>query len=192
MMKKAIFLDKDGVLIEETGNTVYKKEDMKVLAGVKEALKELKKRNYLLIVVTNQSAVARGLISEKNVKDMNDFLNQNLDNLIDSFYYCPHHPEMHNDVPLYAKKYRIKCNCRKPLPGMILNAAKDFDIDLKKSYMIGDMISDIIAGKSAGCKTILVESVNTGKLIKSHINMDLNIKPDFYSKSLLESLRYID
>lgn len=190
-MRKAVFLDRDGVLIKETGTIIYRKEDMILIHGVIEALRELKRKNYLLIVVTNQPAIARGLASEKEIEDMNMSLNQSMNNLIDGFYYCPHHPEMHADVPIHAIKYRIKCVCRKPLPGLILNAAKEQDIDLRASYMIGDMITDIIAGKSAGCKTIMVESVNNTKVIKSHVQIDTNVKPDFYAKNLADAVKYI-
>jgi D,D-heptose 1,7-bisphosphate phosphatase len=189
---KAIFLDRDGVLIEEKGYPVYKKEDIVVIPNVIEALRELKKKNYLLIVVTNQAAVARGLVSEEEIQDMNKSLNLSLNNLIDRFYYCPHHPEMHADVPEHARKYRIKCDCRKPLPGLLLRAAKELDIDLKESYMIGDMISDIIAGKSAGCRTIMVESVNNTKVISSHVEIDRNIKADYYAKDLAEAVKIIN
>jgi D-glycero-D-manno-heptose 1,7-bisphosphate phosphatase len=191
MKTKAVFLDRDGVLIEETGKIICKNEEMKIIPGVKTALNRLKRRGYLLIVVTNQAAVARGLLSEEGVVEMNKFLNKNLDNLIDAFYYCPHHPEMHPDVPEHARKYRITCNCRKPLPGMLIAAAKDYNIDLEKSYMIGDMISDIIAGKSAGTKTIMIESVNSKRIIASHIAMDKSTKADYYSRDLQEALKYV-
>lgn len=189
-MIKGVFLDRDGVLIEEKG-LIYKKEDMIILPKVADALKKLKNKGYALVVVTNQAAVARGLATEEEIEELNRVLNERLGNLIDRFYYCPHHPEMHPDVPMHAKKYRIKCDCRKPLPGMLLRAAKEFDIDLSQSYMVGDMITDIIAGKSADCKTIMVESVNNDKLIKSHIKIDETVKPDYYCKDLYEAVTKI-
>ncbi|MEM0465188.1 MAG: HAD family hydrolase [Candidatus Pacearchaeota archaeon] len=190
-MKKAIFLDRDGVLIEETGEYISKKQDMKIIS-VTETLKKLKSKGYLLVVVTNQAAIARGIITEEDLKEMNNFLNECLEKTIDAFYYCPHHPEVYPDIPEYAKKYRVKCNCRKPLPGLLLKASKEMNIDLKKSYMIGDMISDIIAGKSAGCKTIMIESINNKKIISSHIPIDVNTRADFYVKNLNEVLKYIN
>jgi D,D-heptose 1,7-bisphosphate phosphatase len=189
-MEKGIFLDRDGVLIEEKG-LIYKKEDIVILLGVADALKKLKTNGYILVVVTNQAAIARGLATEEDVEEMNKSLNQGLGNLIDMFYYCPHHPEMHPDVPEHARKYRIKCECRKPLPGMLFRAAKELGIDLNQSYMIGDMITDIIAGKSAGCKTIMVESPNNNKIIKSHVEVDENTKPDYYCKDLYEAVTKI-
>ncbi len=186
-MRKAVFLDRDGVLIEEKGYPVYKKEDIIILPRVADALRKLKVKGYVLVIVTNQSAVARGLATEEDVQDINRFLNEELENLIDRFYYCPHHPEMHPDVPEYAKKYRIKCECRKPLPGMLLRAAKELELDLNQSYMIGDMITDIIAGSSAECKTIMIQSSNNDKVIKSHIKIDLTAKPDYKCKDLYEA-----
>ncbi len=186
-MKKGIFLDRDGVLIEEKGYPLYKEEDLVILPRVIDALRELKRNNYALVVVTNQPVIARGLITEEEVEKLNRVLNEELDNLIDVFYYCPHHPEIHPDTPEYAKKYRIRCECRKPLPGMLLRGAKEFDIDLRQSHMIGDMITDIIAGKSAGCRTIMVESVSNDKVIKSHIEIDKTVKPDYYCKDLYEA-----
>ena len=117
-MKKGIFLDRDGVLIEEKGHSVYREEDLIILPKVIDALRELKRNNYTLIVVTNQPVVARGLATEEEMEELHRILNERLGNLIDRFYYCPHHPEMHPDVPEHAKKYRIKCQCRKPLPGI--------------------------------------------------------------------------
>lgn len=190
-MRKGIFLDRDGVLIEEKGQLIYEKEDMVILPGVISALKKLKTNGYVLIVVTNQSVIARGLATEEYIGEMNRFLNEKLKNLIDRFYYCPHYPEMHPDVPEHAKKYRIKCECRKPLPGMLIRAAKELGIDLNQSYMIGDMITDIIAGSSAGCKTIMIESINKDKIIKSHVEIDKTTKPDYYCKDLYEAVTKI-
>ena len=190
-MKKAIFLDRDGVINEERG-LICNKEEIFILPGVKEALRKLKEKGFILIVITNQPAVARGLLSEEELEEIHEFMNKELEGLIDKFYFCPHHPEMHDDVPEHAKKYRIKCDCRKPLPGMILKAVKEFDIELDKSWMIGDMISDIATGKSAGCKTIMVESPKNNYVIKSHVNFDGNIKADNYAKDLLEVLGYLE
>lgn len=187
-MKKAVFLDRDGVLIEDKGFQIYKKVDSVILPRVAEALRELKKSNYLLVVVTNQPVIARGLATEEEVEELNKEINNQLGNLIDKFYYCPHHPEMHPDTPEHVKKYRIKCECRKPSPGMLLTAAKELDIDLMNSFMVGDMLSDIIAGKSAGCKTIMIESVNNDKIIKSYIEINKNIKPDYFFKDLYDAV----
>ncbi|MDO8460068.1 MAG: HAD-IIIA family hydrolase [Nanoarchaeota archaeon] len=192
-MKKAIFLDRDGVINDdEKDEFIYKKDDIFVRTSSKESLRKMKDKGYLLICITNQPLIARGLASEKEVEEINNLINQKIGNLIDRFYICPHHPEMHPDVPEHAKKYRIVCNCRKPSPGMLITAAKDFDIDLKKSWMIGDMITDIIAGKSTGCKTILIKSKSNSRLIKSAMPFDINTKPDFYADNLSDAIKLLD
>lgn len=189
--KKAIFLDRDGVIIDATKDFIFKKEDVYFLDGVSEALQNLKEKGFLLIIVTNQPAIARGLTTEDEVKGVHKFINEKLGNAIDKFYFCPHHPEMHPDVPEHAKKYRIKCNCRKPMPGMILQAAEDFHINLKESWMIGDMISDIITGKNSGCKTIMLESPKNEQIIKG-MKFNENEKPLFFAKNLLTAIEFIN
>ena len=189
-MNKAVFLDRDGVLNEDRG-LLCKKNEIKILPGVVKALRKLKNKGYGLIVVTSQPVIARGIVSEEEVKELHDFLNNEVENLIDEFYVCPHHPEMHPDVPEFVKKYRIACNCRKPAPGLLIKAAKDFNIDLKKSWMIGDKASDIVAGKSAGCKTIMIKSPVNHMIHASAIEFDKNTKADFYADSLLEATKYL-
>ncbi len=186
-MERIIFLDRDGVIIEEKRYSIYKYEDMNILPKVLESLEILKSQGYLLVVITNQPTIARGLTTEEEVIENNNKLNERLSNLIDAFYFCPHHPEIHPDVPEHAKKYRIKCDCRKPSPGLILQAAKDFNADLNHCWMIGDMITDIIAGKAAGCRTIMINSKNNKKIIKSHLEIDINTKPDYYNENLYDA-----
>ncbi len=153
-MKKAIFFDRDGVLIKD-GKYPYKNEHLDIFPEVPLALKELKKTGYMLIVITNQSGVARGLFSEKEVKKFNLLMKKKFEKKgahIDAIYYCPHH------VDGKVRKYQKECNCRKPKPGMIVTAAKKYGISLEDSWMIGNMDKDIIAGKIAGCKTILIST----------------------------------
>ena len=189
-MNKAIFLDRDGVINKDKG-LIYKIEDVEIFPYVYKALQLLKNKGYKLIVITNQPSVARGLISIDGIREIHNSINKKLNNLIDRFYFCPHHPEKREDIPEFAKIFRIVCKCRKPLSGMILRASKDFNIDLNESYMIGDMVSDIVAGKNAGCKTILIKSKKNKDKIKSNINYDINTKPDFYAKDLLDSAKII-
>ena len=189
-MNKAVFLDRDGVINEDKG-LLYKKEEISILPKVPKALNNLKEKGYLLIVITNQPAIARGLVSEKEIEELHNFMNQKLNNLIDRFYFCPHHPEMHPDVPEHARKYRIACNCRKPASGMLLQAAKDFDINLEQSWMIGDKVADIVAGKNAGCKTIRVKSPVSHQIHKSAIDFDKNTKADFSANNLLEATEFL-
>ena len=182
-MKKAVFLDRDGVIIEDT-NLLYKKEEVIILSNVERVLSELKKRDYLLIIITNQPTVARGLITERGVEDLNSYINLKIGNLIDGFYFCPHHPNAD------LLKYRKNCNCRKPSSGLILKASKDFEVNLIQSWMIGDMNSDIIAGKNAGCRTILIKSLKNKEKIEVGKKLEIQ-EPDYKIKNILEVLEII-
>jgi len=190
-MKKAIFLDRDGVIIDGKKEFIYKKEDVSILPGVIEALKTLKSKGYILIGITNQPAIARGLTTEKEVEEIHNFINEETGNLIDRFYFCPHHPEMHPDVPSHAIRYRIPCNCRKPSTGMLLRAAEDFNIDLSQSWMVGDMISDIACGKNAGCKTAMVRSNLNDRIIITQNPFNTEIKPDVSTETLLDATKFL-
>lgn len=157
-MKKAVFIDRDGVIIEEK-NYAYRIDDLAFIPGSTDAIKALSRSDYLVIIVTNQAGIARGYFTEK---DYHEFTSRLLALLrdaggrIDGVYFCPHHPtEGTGD-------YKIDCECRKPKNGMLKAAAKDFGIDLASSWLIGDKSSDIKAGQSAGCKTILVKTGYAG------------------------------
>jgi len=150
MSNKAVFLDRDNTLIEDPGY-INHPDQVKLLEGVAEALIELKALGYKLIVVSNQSAVARGIVTEKVLAQIHDRLKQLLAErgaYLDRIYYCPYHPD--GVVP----KYRKESDWRKPNPGMLLTAADQMDIDLNQSWMIGNSSRDIEAGLRAGCKTI--------------------------------------
>ena len=186
-MNKAIFLDRDGVINIDV-ELLRKIEDIKIIDKVPEALRILKERDFYLLCISNQTVVARGLITEKGVNNINEEINRRIIADcrigIDGFYVCPHHPNA--DI----KAYRKVCECRKPCHGMILQAAKDFDIDLSQSYMIGDRTSDIAAGKNAGCKTILIKyDYSYRKLIGK--DYDENINPDFIVNSLYDATKII-
>ena len=153
MSDKAIFLDRDDTLIEDAGY-ISSPEQVKLLTGVPKALIELKALGYKLVVVTNQSAVARGIITEKTLGEIHKRLEQLLaekNAFLDGIYYCPYHPEG------AVKKYRQESELRKPNPGMLLKAAEEIDIDLDQSWCVGNSSSDIEAGLRAGCKTILID-----------------------------------
>jgi len=153
MSDKAIFLDRDDTLIEDPGY-INSPEQVKLLDGVAEALIELKGLGYKLVVVTNQSAVARGIVTEKVLGEIHKRLEQLLaekNAFLDRIYYCPYHPDG------AVKKYRKESDFRKPNPGMLLKAAEDMDIDLGQSWCVGNSISDMKAGLRAGCKTILLD-----------------------------------
>lgn len=187
-MKKAIFLDRDGVINKDNQCYVLKSSDLQLLENVPEALKQLKGKGFLLIGVSNQGAIGKNLATEEEVNILNSELNKQITSKgghpIDKFFFCPHHP---NAV---IEKYKMDCSCRKPRSGMILSAAKEFDIDLKSSFMIGDRISDIVAGKKAGCKTILIESPVSREKIAGP-DYDMNEKPDFFAKNLYDALNFI-
>jgi D-glycero-D-manno-heptose 1,7-bisphosphate phosphatase len=168
--KKAVFLDRDGVITQDPPHYAYRTDQLRLIPYSAEGIKLLNKNNFKVIVVSNQSGIARGYYSEKDTNLYNKSLKKELkkkDANIDAFYYCPHHPEAK------IKKYRIKCNCRKPRPGMIKKASNDFNIDLSKSFLIGDRLSDILAGKKAGCKTIhVLTGVGQDQSLKYKIDAD--------------------
>jgi D-glycero-D-manno-heptose 1,7-bisphosphate phosphatase len=163
-MAKCIFLDRDGVLNQEMGDYVFKKEDFKIVDGVPEALQKLKAAGYLLIVITNQSGIAKGLYTRKDVLNCHEFLQKQCGNLIDDIYFCPHHEDFNTASLL-----------KKPNSLMIEKAMAKYNIDPTKSWMIGDQPRDIEAGKKAGLKTIFISEskketfaeANTSSLINA-------------------------
>ncbi len=148
-MNKCVFLDRDGTINIDKGY-LYLPSDLEFISGVPEALKMIKNKGFLLIVITNQSGVARGKYTIKDIEVFHNEINKQLLILsgvtIDAFYICPHH--VLGTVPPYNKD----CNCRKPKPELIYKAADDYSIDLKASYMIGDKDSDIDLGRQAHLK----------------------------------------
>ena len=145
--KPSIFLDRDGVVVKthiraKKPFAVNNINDFVILPGVKEAIKELKRLGFLVIIVTNQPDISKGLIKIATINKMHEMLMSQL--ALDDIKLCPHLSE-------------DKCNCRKPNPGMLLEAAKEYSINLKNSYMIGDRVSDIKAGEKAGCKCIFID-----------------------------------
>ncbi|HXC93671.1 MAG TPA: D-glycero-beta-D-manno-heptose 1,7-bisphosphate 7-phosphatase [Geobacteraceae bacterium] len=151
-LNKAVFLDRDGTINEES-EYLYKVEECRFLPGVKEAVKQLNAAGYFVVVVTNQSGVARGYYSESDIEKLHEFMEKEFAGSgarIDGWYYCPHHP----DFPVES----AACDCRKPLPGMLLAAANELGIDLSSSWMVGDKNADREAGLAAGCRTILVKT----------------------------------
>lgn len=154
MTHKAVFLDRDDTLISDPGYINHPSQ-VKLLTGVGQSLTLLKKMGYLLVVVTNQSGVARGILTEAELEQIHHHLKKLLADegvYLDAIYHCPYHPE--GTVKKYAKESEL----RKPQPGMLLKAAKELDIDLSQSWMIGDSYRDIAAGHRAGCQTILLDT----------------------------------
>ncbi len=152
----AVFLDKDGTLLEDVPYSVDR-SNMKVLQGAGEGLRLLSSAGYRLLVVSNQSGVARGYFPEQALVGVETRLGEMFTELgvpLEAFYFCPHHPM--GRVPEYA----VSCSCRKPQPGLILRAAAEHDLDVGRSWMIGDILDDVEAGHRAGCRTVLIDNGN--------------------------------
>lgn len=159
-MNRAVFLDRDGVLNalvyrpeEDLWDSPYSLAEFRLVPGVADALKLIKKMGFLAIVVSNQPGVAKGKCTLEFLRLVNDRLKQDLAQegaSLDAIYYCPHHPA--GSVEPYARL----CDCRKPKPGLLLKAAQEHDIDLKRSYLIGDRMVDAEAGYAVACKAILI------------------------------------
>lgn len=183
MKNKAVFLDRDGTLNEDPGY-LGNPAKLTIFPEVFESLYILKnKYNFKLIVISNQSGVARGLISESDVKAVNNKLSELLLEkgiFIDDFFYCTSHPDFNS---------LEECECRKPSPKMIFDAAKKHNIDLLQSYMIGDTLTDIQTAINSGIKSILVK---TGKGLDSiSILQNENYFPSFVAENLMDACNFI-
>jgi len=180
---KAVFLDRDGVLNVER-SYICDPADIEIFDFVPEAIRRINMSEYLAVVVSNQSAVARRLCTIDEVEAVNAMLRTELarqNARLDAFYYCPHYFD--GDSYDIDSEFNIDCDCRKPKTGMFLKAAIKFDLDLSQSFMIGDSEKDILAGKNAGCITI---GVRTGYALKNS-----KIKPDYMFENLLEAVKAI-
>ena len=167
--QKAIFLDRDGTVNEYVG-FLRNIDEFKLIENTAEAIKKINSSEYLAIIVTNQPVIARGEVTYEELKQIHKKMETLLGQegaYLDGIYYCPHHPKSGFEGEI--KELKIECECRKPKPGMLLKAAKDFNIDLEKSWIIGDSENDILAGKNAKCNTayINVKDINE--------NIDYNI-----------------
>jgi len=158
-LKPAVFLDRDGVINKDNGY-VSEIDDFEFLEGAIEACIALKKKGYLLVLVTNQSGIARGYFSEEQFHTLTEWMDWSMADRgvdLDGIYYCPHHNEAG------IGEFKIDCECRKPKPGMLNNAIEDLNIDVENSILVGDKVSDIKAGIAAGVKNNYL--VRTGKTI---------------------------
>jgi D-glycero-D-manno-heptose 1,7-bisphosphate phosphatase len=152
-MKRAVFIDRDGTINVEK-EYLYRAEEFEFIPGADKAVRLLNEAGFLVVVVSNQSGVGRGYYTEEDVELLHRYIATQLERVgarIDAWYFCPHHPAGRSS-------YALPCQCRKPQPGMLLEAAQRFNIDLQSSYMIGDKLVDVEAGCAAGCRTILVRS----------------------------------
>lgn len=186
---RAVFLDRDGVIVPD-GGALLAPADVRLIRDVGPALAALKAAGFVLVLVTNQAAVARGWLTEAQLDRIHSELNDRLraagGPALDAVYACPHHP--HADVPAY----RVACECRKPRPGMLLRAAREHALDLSASVMVGDRMTDVLAGAKAGCRTVLVEGPQTGAPpIVTSEPPDPAVRPDHTCASLADAARWI-
>ncbi|MBO4643470.1 MAG: HAD-IIIA family hydrolase [Alphaproteobacteria bacterium] len=161
--QKAVFLDRDGTLNKSVG---FLKDinDFELLPDVPEAIRMINASGYLAVVVTNQPVIARGELSEVQLREIHNKMETLLGRegaYLDAIFYCPHHPDKGFEGEIAELK--IECNCRKPKPGLLLKAAEKFNIDLAQSWIVGDFESDIKAGKAAGCRTALIGNGKYGQ-----------------------------
>mgnify|MGYP001285062081 CR=1 FL=1 len=176
----AVFMDRDGTINEEVGY-LSRLEELKIIPEAFEAIRLINESGMKAVVISNQSGVARGYFGEEFLERVNTRLNEILwekGARIDAFYYCPHHPSAGEGI------YRKACECRKPEPGLLLAAARDMDIDLPRSFMIGDMLKDIEAAKRVGTKGILVRT-GYGS------NITITDKPAHIADNILGAVKWI-
>jgi D-glycero-D-manno-heptose 1,7-bisphosphate phosphatase len=183
MAQNAVFLDRDGTINEDPGY-LGNPEKVKLFPGTGNSLSLLKnKLNFKLIVISNQSGIVRGIISEKDVDAVNSMINDLLkpyNVAIDAFYYCPYHPDFNT---------KEESECRKPSPSLVFKASRDFNIELNGSYFIGDTPADILCGMNAGLKTVLVK---TGYGLESiSILQKQNIFPSFVAENISDACNFI-
>jgi D-glycero-D-manno-heptose 1,7-bisphosphate phosphatase len=183
MRAGAIFLDKDGTLVENVPYNVHP-DLVRLVPGAIEGLRALAQAGRRLFVVSNQSGVARGLFSIGALEGMQRRLRDLLSDAgisLDGVYFCPHHPG--GSVAEYA----IECSCRKPAQGLLLRAARDHGVDLSRSWMIGDILDDVEAGRRAGCRTVLIDSGNETEWMLSRDRM-----PDHVVRDVKEAAAVIE
>jgi D-glycero-D-manno-heptose 1,7-bisphosphate phosphatase len=186
-LRRALFVDRDGLLVEECG-LIVDPGALRLLPGVPGALCAARAAGFAVVVVTNQAVVARGLLDEAGLDAVHHALRRLLAERgaeLDAIYYCPHHPNA--DVP----RFRVACECRKPRPGMLLAAARDLGLDLTRSAMVGDRVSDIVAGSRAGTRTVLVETgAHAAPPIESP-DGPVEVAADFIARDLDEAVAWV-
>lgn len=192
MGNRAVFLDRDGVINEilyfpDMGriDTPFHVDQFHLLPKVVEGVRLINEMGFKTIVVSNQPGISRNNFDENMLARIDARMREEIkagNGIIDAVYYCRHHPEGANP------KYRLDCDCRKPKPGMLFQAARDLDIALSASYMVGDGLTDIQAGCSAGCKTIMIGRL---KCDLCRVMDDMKVSPDLVAPNLLEAARMI-
>ena len=153
-LRKAAFLDRDGTVTKSVAYYITQPSQVELEEGAAEAIRLLRAKGYVIVIITNQAGVARGILTEEDLAAIHAVMRQKLAEQgadVDAIYYCPHHPEG------LIERYSGECDCRKPKPGMMIRAANDLGIDLESSVMIGDAERDVASGKAAGCEAFLVK-----------------------------------
>jgi D,D-heptose 1,7-bisphosphate phosphatase len=191
-MNRAVFLDRDGVINEliyypEHGiiDSPFTVEQVNLFPKAGEAIKKIREMGYRAIIVSNQPGIAKGHLSRETFDRIREKMKEHLAKdgaSIDGEYYCFHHPEA------VVENLRVDCECRKPKPGLLFQAAEEQDVDLSRSWMIGDGLTDIEAGKAAGCKTMLLGRM---KCELCHLMDELDARPDAITSNLLEAVQII-
>ncbi len=182
-MNKAVFLDRDGVITQEPPHYAHKLDQLALIPKSGDAIKLLNEDGFMVVIVSNQAGIAHGYFQEEDAVSFNQAMRRRLAEegaSVDAVYYCPHHAEAK------VEKYQVDCDCRKPKPGMLVMAGKELDIDMKSSYMIGDRLTDIEAGKRAGCKTVLVKTGNGSETVQNN-----RIECDHIADDLYGAVSYI-
>ena len=177
---RAVFVDRDGTLNEEVGY-LSRMDQLKIFPRAVEAIRLVNASGMKAVVISNQSGIARGYFTEDFVRSVHDRINQLLGAegaRIDGFYVCPHHPVHGSGI------YKRDCDCRKPKPGLLLQAAAEMNIDLARSYMIGDMLKDIEAGKKAGARGILVKTGYGSNIVRTDM-------PAYIAEDILDAVKWI-
>jgi D-glycero-D-manno-heptose 1,7-bisphosphate phosphatase len=189
MSKHAVFLDRDGVINSYVYNAEFgtvdspsNADEFQLKSGVPEAIAALRSMNMLVIVVSNQPGIAKGKFSLEILNSVTEKMHAECGNNIHDVFYCLHHPQATNP------KYLANCNCRKPEPGLLLQAAAKWDIDLAESFMVGDSLTDIQAGRTAGTRTIYL---GARKCYLCEAMTKYNTTPDYYVDSLSASVDII-
>lgn len=181
MAVRAIFLDKDGTLVDDVPYNVEPRR-VTLNCGAGPALRLLAQLDYRFFVISNQDGIAHGRFGERAMDGVHDRLADLLFRervSLDGFYYCPHHPQGS------VLRYAIECRCRKPSPGMLLRAAEEHDIDLGNSWMVGDILHDVEAGNRAGCRTLLIDNGNETEWRLGPRRIPTRIAPDLYTAAVL-------
>lgn len=185
-MNKAVFIDRDGTISEEVGYVNHPSR-FRLLPRSAEAVGLLNETGWLAILVTNQAGVARGYFAEDMIKQVHERLNADLERegaRLDAIYYCAHHPSV-GEAP-----YRSDCDCRKPKPGLILQAVAEFDIDVGSSWMIGDRFGDVQLAQNAGLNSAFVLT-GYGRGEWEHQRSSWPVEPDLVAEDLLEAVQKI-